>query len=272
MARHLSQLPRPIRFVANFIVIGLLFRWETCTAFSAKVSPIKSLRKRLSFWKGNEQQIQDNVLGRSPQVQSFYDPQQSAYVPDGLSEKEYMDIKQKEADAQAKLNYGAWGPRFNKSERPQGDWLLQPQLWTAGFSANNKDPLSSSGSRLYRLVLWMRFQIIPPFILGFILIDVLLTAIPLWNQAPSALSIKRVASTFLTCLFRRKQLVLLGLNRWRMALVQMVGATALTPILAQYLEHMNRKRLWSKSKTVLIGSLTSIAALLMAWAAVTLAA
>ena len=35
-----------------------------------------------------------------------------SYVPDGLSEEEYAQIKLEEYRKQQKMQYGAWGPRF----------------------------------------------------------------------------------------------------------------------------------------------------------------
>ena len=54
------------------------------------------------------------------------------YVPSGLSREEYAAIRKKEADKEKKMNYGAWGPRFFRTDRPDGDWMVMPNLWTFG--------------------------------------------------------------------------------------------------------------------------------------------
>lgn len=39
----------------------------------------------------------------------------TSYVPDGLTEEEYQQIKIEEYRKQQKMQYGAWGPRFVSS-------------------------------------------------------------------------------------------------------------------------------------------------------------
>lgn len=61
----------------------------------------------------------------------------SSYIPSGLTEKEWNEIKQKERNDIKKKDFGAWGPRFARSERPDGDWMVMPSLWTRGFNSNS---------------------------------------------------------------------------------------------------------------------------------------
>ena len=68
--------------------------------------------------------------------QVFGSPKPQGYVPDGMSAEEYQNLRQKEAAQAASKNYGAWGPRFRQTDRPDGDWLLLPQLWTLGVPDN----------------------------------------------------------------------------------------------------------------------------------------
>lgn len=58
------------------------------------------------------------------------------YVPSGLTREQYEKIKKEERDKQKKMNFGAWGPRFSKSDRPTGDWMVVPSLWVTGFTNN----------------------------------------------------------------------------------------------------------------------------------------
>lgn len=58
------------------------------------------------------------------------------YVPSGLTREQYEKIKKEERDKQKKMNFGAWGPRFSKSDRPTGDWMVVPSLWVSGFTNN----------------------------------------------------------------------------------------------------------------------------------------
>jgi hypothetical protein len=57
---------------------------------------------------------------------------QGNYVPSGLSAEEYEKLKQAEEAHQKSMNYGLWGPRFQPSEVPDGDWMVMPHLWTRG--------------------------------------------------------------------------------------------------------------------------------------------
>jgi hypothetical protein len=61
----------------------------------------------------------------------------SSYIPSGLTEKEWNEIKRKERKELEKKDFGAWGPRCAKSDRPEGDWMVMPSLWTRGFNSNN---------------------------------------------------------------------------------------------------------------------------------------
>lgn len=59
------------------------------------------------------------------------------YVPSGLTREQYESIKRTEREKESKMNYGSWGPRFNKTEGPPiGDWMVLPSLWTKGFASH----------------------------------------------------------------------------------------------------------------------------------------
>ncbi|KAL7498967.1 hypothetical protein ACHAWT_010016 [Skeletonema menzelii] len=69
-----------------------------------------------------------------------------SYVPDGLSEEEYAQIKLEEYRKQQKMQYGAWGPRFKQVDGdPDNNWFNLPSLWTTGFNSN-PNALLNSGS------------------------------------------------------------------------------------------------------------------------------
>ena len=61
-----------------------------------------------------------------------------SYVPDGLTEEQYKQIKATELAQQQKLQFGMWGPRFKQIDGdPDSNWFNLPSLWTGGFAANN---------------------------------------------------------------------------------------------------------------------------------------
>jgi len=39
-------------------------------------------------------------------------------------------------------DFASWGPRFQKSERPDGDWMVLPKLWTGGYEVTSKSQLA----------------------------------------------------------------------------------------------------------------------------------
>jgi hypothetical protein len=58
----------------------------------------------------------------------------TSYVPTGLTEEQYAQIKLQDA-AKIQGDLGAWGPRWKKvSGDPQGNWFSMPALWTGGYS------------------------------------------------------------------------------------------------------------------------------------------
>ena len=91
----------------------------------------------------------------------------TSYVPDGLTQEEYMKIKSDEMAKQQKMNYGAWGPRFKLIDGdPDSNWFNLPSLWTSGFNSNPKgstsaDYLGDASTALAKLVLTLRRVLIP---------------------------------------------------------------------------------------------------------------
>jgi hypothetical protein len=109
----------------------------------------------------------DSVFGRPPN--EGYNPR--PYVPDGLSADEYQQIKLQEANKAAKADYGAWGPRFQRtSTPPTGDWFLMRNLWTTGTIVNNsisglQQSMSTNKSISRRNVRWIVTNLIVTWML-----------------------------------------------------------------------------------------------------------
>lgn len=70
----------------------------------------------------------------------------TGYVPLGLTAEEYKKIKAKERKSLQSKNLGMWGPRFSQSSRPDGDWMVQPKLWTQGFNSQRTNLQSSTSN------------------------------------------------------------------------------------------------------------------------------
>ena len=111
------------------------------------------------------------------------------YVPSGMSREEYSAIRKKEVDREKKMNYGAWGPRFFRIDRPDGDWMVMPNLWTFGQVDNASQPFNngvdgeSNGIRcsIHRHIQSLVEAHGPAFLLGYVLVDYLLFGYALWK-------------------------------------------------------------------------------------------
>lgn len=116
------------------------------------------------------------------------------YVPSGLSREEYAAIRKKEADREKKMNYGAWGPRFFRTDRPDGDWMVMPNLWTFGQvdntqPFNTKDGAAGDAGEI-RYSIRRRIQILAnthgaALLLGYIMVDSLYFGYVLWKLKQS---------------------------------------------------------------------------------------
>ena len=108
------------------------------------------------------------------------------YVPSGMSREEYSAIRKMEAEKERKMNYGAWGPRFFRTDRPEGDWMVMPNLWTFGQVEGNRQtgvPGESNGLRpsMRRRIQYLAQVHGPAFLLGYVLVDSLFFCYTLWK-------------------------------------------------------------------------------------------
>lgn len=180
-------------------------------------------------------------------------PSDGPYVPDGLTPEEYAQIKQKEADDAAKMNYGAWGPRFRRSSAPDGDWFVNPRLWVNGFSAS--DQSISAGkegdSRIRKMGRWLRYYL-PPFLLAWFWTDMALALVlDLRNRQMTTMRAFRMVFTIE---FQAKLKVIL---------TKSIFSAMLTSPCAMYLEWASRRRLWTRRRTFFSSLGVPIAVLLL---------
>ena len=186
------------------------------------------------------------------------------YIPSGMTLEEYNALKQKEALEESTKDYGAWGPRFARTGRPDGDWMVLPQLWTmgavdrpAGGVGGGKDPSRTPLQRLR--------QQLPALILSTVLWDSMITAFTMYKAA---------AADWLDMLvidFRLPIFLIANATKWKqVALIQFSRIHAVkalvvflsAPLLDKYfLAKVNRYRLWSKRRTVTLSTLGSMGVL-----------
>jgi hypothetical protein len=147
---------------------------------------------------------------------------QQAYIPDGLTAKEYAAIKQNEAKSKASKNFGAWGPRFQRTDRPDGDWMVLPELWTSG-AALPRPPSSSSVSSSKTKTRYWNFTDLYAFIMACMVLEVAWTVSMLQNV--SQLSVKKAIQVAFVSLFQRK---LPGLAIWKASSIRLALSLVLT--------------------------------------------
>jgi hypothetical protein len=192
------------------------------------------------------------------------------YVPSGMTLEEYQALKQKETLEESKKNYGAWGPRFARSSRPQGDWMVLSRLWTHGTVIGPSQPTTVGGSSksLAATTTTRRIlDILPAFVLSIVLMDSLITAMTLYRTA-TELTLRKIIFTIL-----RLRLVRWNKTKWicsvmfaKIHVIKAVAALFATPLIDTYfLARVNRYKLWSKRKTALVSTIGSMG-LLGGWA------
>jgi len=191
----------------------------------------------------------------------------SQYVPSGLTAEEYAKIKDGERKKRNKMDFGAWGPRFSKSARPEGDWMTMPSLWTNGFAITQE----SMGGDVGRFARSREFilQLLPSYLLSIILIESLCTAAYLMKSKIPAFSTLAVA--ILKLQKKNKAVVLVSTNLFTrvVAIKASVGLLFLAPA-RMLMTRLNRRKLWSPRRTIVVSSLTSFGilalwTLILAW-------
>ena len=126
----------------------------SASAFAFAFSPppplaLASVRSRIRFGRGGT----GGGRGADPPGPSrpigaeLFDAE---YVPSGLTREEYAALRERERREASRMDYGGWGPRFLRGDRPDGDWMVVPSLWTGGFDSNAGGsapaPASAQGS------------------------------------------------------------------------------------------------------------------------------
>lgn len=106
------------------------------------------------------------AVNKEKPVQASKPKRYTSYVPDGLTQEEYMKIKSDEMAKQQKMNYGAWGPRFKLiNGDPDSNWFNLPSLWTSGFNSNpnvsTSADLGDASTALAKMILTLRRVLIP---------------------------------------------------------------------------------------------------------------
>ena len=130
-------------------------------------TPSSSTRAILSSSSMHAYHFGAGAVNKEKPVQASQPKRYTSYVPEGLTQEEYMKIKSDEMAKQQKMNYGAWGPRFKLIDGdPDSNWFNLPSLWTSGFNSNPKgstsaDHLGDASTALVKMILTLRRVLIP---------------------------------------------------------------------------------------------------------------
>jgi hypothetical protein len=253
-----------------FIIITIHFSVLFCSHAFVSTTSIRSTRIC-----GSRRVVPSRLLvvaSAAKQNKQNNDESPEPYVPSGMTLEEYQALKQKETLEESKKNYGAWGPRFARSSRPQGDWMVLSRLWTHGTVIGPSQPTTVGGSSkslaattttTTRRIL----DILPAFVLSIVLMDSLITAMTLYRTA-TELTLRKIIFTIL-----RLRLVRWNKTKWicsvmfaKIHVIKAVAALFATPLIDTYfLARVNRYKLWSKRKTALVSTIGSMG-LLGGWA------
>lgn len=212
--------------------------------------------------------LRAQVRNDSPGSELF--PGKGSYVPSGLSEEEYTKIKKKEEEKLKSMNFGAWGPRFKRTDTPEGDWMVMPSLWTNGFNRGRPMPNGGDANRAFPgrfgplggLASFLKVYL-PGFILSYVLINVLQTGFAMWKA--TGLTMRQALLTILKIDLNRRPSFYLSLVVLKAQALKVALASAATPLMTKYLEIVNRRNLWTKRRTGLVTVGASVLGLIL-WA------
>lgn len=186
----------------------------------------------------------------------------SSYVPSGLTAEEYQAIRDAEVAARAKKDYGRWGPRFSSDGGPPpGNWFSMPQLWTTGAvtmaNPSNLNPEQSWRRRLpHRLWKLAVVDNAAGFLLSVAMVmSWTLAAAWKYLELPASPSLLRplamwsALGQFLTLAWGLGLAGFQSAKLWRKSLPFAVVLLSLTPLSQRYLNVMQERWNWSKSRT-----------------------
>mmetsp|Transcript_19474 Transcript_19474/g.24524 ORF Transcript_19474/g.24524 Transcript_19474/m.24524 type:complete len:268 (+) Transcript_19474:107-910(+) len=197
----------------------------------------------------------------------------TGYVPSGLTAEQYAKIKKAELDKKKKMDYGAWGPNFAKTGRPDGDWMVVPSLWTSGFSSNSQYPgqpqptdnLGPEGGREKNIAQKFIFGLkrnVSTYAYAALVVEMVATIIHIIS-AQSSLSLVAIVQHQIK---KRTANALVSLGTFaKLTCAKMIIAGLLVKPINVIVEKLNRNRrlMWSPRRTMTYGFVVSLTMLLI---------
>jgi len=197
----------------------------------------------------------------------------SSYVPSGMTPEEYATIKNEEKKKMSKMKFGAFGPRFLMTDRPHGDWMITPRLWTNGFQSDSGKLLGSRTnecpeSQTQPLTLKQIYDTIrkyaPYFVLSYTLMDMLGTCVTVLGSTVLAKARRVPVTTLKRIIWRQRHNFDLQKSMLGIHFVKFASAGFLSFPLKRWMETLNRRLLWSP-KRIVATLILSACAVLSAW-------
>jgi hypothetical protein len=182
------------------------------------------------------------------------------YVPSGMSREDYARIRNNEIEKERRMNYGAWGPRFKRTSVPEGDWMIMPNLWTAGqvnrpssrsgYSFNDKTVETSNGlvAAFFR-VLRVFQKHSAALVVVYFLLGCLQIGFSMWKCKEEHMNPVKALLFVLNTKLLQKQV--LGLPVMKMEIIKLAFSISVIPFVNIAMERLNRRYLWSKQRMYL---------------------
>ncbi|KAG7369702.1 hypothetical protein IV203_027448 [Nitzschia inconspicua] len=224
-------------------------------------------RKRKSDGVTDDSNNNNRSNPSSPPGYQFFQGDGS-YVPDGLSREQYDKLKKEELDKEKNMKYGAWGPRFKQTDAPDGDWMIMPNLWTAGrvnrpsSRPGGSNGMNEEGRRPITALFQTVRKLLTSFVLMYMLIDCLQIMVCMWKWKEEHMNAqKALLFTLETLLFRKK---LFRLTVMKAESIKVIVSFAAAPLVNLAIERLSRSCSWSKTRISLV-TLSSAVGLIGLW-------
>jgi hypothetical protein len=221
----------------------------------SSISALPAIRqkRKTNGVNGNDSGDSNSNANKNPPGYQFFQGDGS-YVPNGMSREEYGRIRKDELEREKKMNYGAWGPRFKRTGVPGGDWMIMPNLWTAGqvnrpSSSRNGggvDGMDGNDSRPLGMIVraWGKYS--AAFILMYLLLDCVQVMLCMWKCMEEHMNPRRALFFIAETLIFKKQLS--RLTVMKAETIKLLVSIVTAPLVNEAMERLNRSNLWSKRR------------------------
>jgi hypothetical protein len=196
--------------------------------------------------------VSNSKGGKEPNISPGYQFFQGdgSYVPSGMSREDYTKLRKDEIEKEGRMNYGAWGPRFKRTGIPEGDWMIMPNLWTAGrvdrssSRSGNNNEMVETPSRPIRALFRVFKTYSATWFLVYLLLGCLQIGFCLWKFREEHMN--PYAIFLLEAILLRKQLSRLMMIK--VETIKLLLSLSLAPFVNNAVERLNRRFLWSKRR------------------------